>query len=125
MSSLTDALRFEIDENNLPIRAEQVRARINSYPLMLVSELVLAPLLMMLMWDKVAHSVLLGWFGAVLLVHAIEFIFWQQRRSLTKTVEQNQAWTILFRKLTALAAITWGSAGVLMFVPGDLAYQAC
>jgi signal transduction histidine kinase len=124
MSSLTDALRFEIDENNLPIRAEQVRARINSYPLMLVSELVLAPLLMMLMWGKVAHSVLLGWFGAVLLVHAIEFIFWQQRRSLTKTVEQNQAWTMLFRKLTALAAVTWGSAGVLMFVPGDLAYQA-
>ena len=26
--------------------------------------------------------------------------------------------------MTALAAITWGSAGVLMFVPGDLAYQA-
>ena len=26
--------------------------------------------------------------------------------------------------MTGLAAITWGSAGVLMFVPGDLAYQA-
>lgn len=124
MNSLTDALRFEIDENNLPIRAEQVRARINSYPLMLVSELVLAPLLVMLMWDKVAHILLLGWIAAVVLVHAVEFHFWRQRRTLTKTVEQNSAWTMLFRKLTAMAAVTWGSAGVLMFVPGDLAYQA-
>jgi signal transduction histidine kinase/CheY-like chemotaxis protein len=124
MTSLTDALRFEIDENNLPIRAEQVRARINSYPLMLVSELVLAPLLVMLMWGKVGHPLLLGWIGAVVLVHAVEFHFWRQRRTLTKTIEQNRAWTMLFRKLTGLAAVTWGSAGVLMFVPGDLAYQA-
>jgi signal transduction histidine kinase/CheY-like chemotaxis protein len=124
MSSLIDLLRFEIDETNLPIRAEQIRARINSYPLMLVAELVLAPLLVMLMWDKVAHGVLQGWLLAVYAVHAIEFHFWRQRRALSKTIEQNRAWTELFRKLTALAAVTWGSAGVLMFVPGDLAYQA-
>lgn len=124
MTSLIDLLRFEINETNLPIRAEQIRARINSYPLMLVSELVLAPFLVMLMWDKVAHSLLLGWMGAVVLVHAIEFHFWRQRRTQSRTIEQNRMWTELFRKLTALAAVTWGSAGVLMFVPGDLAYQA-
>ena len=54
MSSLIDLLRFELDEKNLPIRAEQVRARIDSYPLMLVAELVLAPMLVMLMWDKIS-----------------------------------------------------------------------
>jgi signal transduction histidine kinase/CheY-like chemotaxis protein len=124
MNSLTDLLRFEINETNLPIRAEQIRARINSYPLMLVSELLLAPLLVMLAWDKIAHGVLEAWLVAVYCAHIIEFYFWRRRRLKTKTVIQNQDWDILFRRLTALAAFTWGSAGVLMFVPDDLAYQA-
>lgn len=124
MSTLVDLLRFEIDETNLPIRAEQIRARINSYPLMLVSQLGLAPLLAMMMWDKVPHGVLQAWVLAVYCVHAIEFYFWRQRRTQSKTVAQNIEWNRLFRILTAMAGIAWGSAGVLMYVPGDLAYQA-
>ncbi|MBI4808379.1 MAG: hybrid sensor histidine kinase/response regulator [Nitrosomonadales bacterium] len=124
MSSLIDLLRFEIDETNLPIRAEQIRSRINSYPLMLVSELVLAPFLVMLMWGKVPHGALQGWLLAVYIVHAIEFIVWRRHRALSKTIAQNREWDRLFKRLTAMAAVTWGSAGILMFVPGDLAYQA-
>ena len=124
MTSLTDLLRFEINENNLPIRAEQIRARINSYPLMLISEFVLAPLLVMLVWGEIQHGVLLAWLVAVYCVMFIEFLFWRRRRLQAKSVEQNQNWDRLFRQLTAVAAITWGSAGVIMFAPGDLAYQS-
>ena len=81
MNSLTDLLRFEINETNLPIRVEQIRARINSYPLMLVSEFVLAPLLVMLVWDKIQHGVLLAWLVAVYCVHIVEFYFWHSRRT--------------------------------------------
>ncbi|MGE5758086.1 MAG: hybrid sensor histidine kinase/response regulator [Sideroxydans sp.] len=124
MSSLADLLRFEIDETNLPIRAEQIRARINSYPLMLGSQLALAPLLAMLMWNKVLHGVLQAWVVAVYCVHSIEFYFWRLRRTESRTVAQNLSWNRLFRILTLMAAVTWGSAGVLMFVPGDVAHQA-
>jgi signal transduction histidine kinase/CheY-like chemotaxis protein len=124
MSRLDDLWRFEIDETNLPIRAEQIRARIEGYPLMLFAQLLLAPLLAMLMWDKVAHGVLQAWVATVYCVHAVEFSFWRRRRSKNKGVAQNRAWGRLFRILTAASSITWGSAGVLMFVPGDLAYQA-
>jgi two-component system, sensor histidine kinase len=124
MNPLTDLLRFEIDETNLPIRAEQIRARINSFPLMLSAQLVVAPLLVLLMWGKVSHSVLQVWMLAIYCAHGIEFYFWRQRRSQSKDVAQNREWNRLFRILTAMSSITWGSAGVLMFVPGDLAYQA-
>ena len=124
MSSLIDLLRFELDEKNLPIRAEQVRARIDSYPLMLISELVLAPLLVMLMWGKVSHVEMQIWLAVVYSVHAIEYYFWLRYRSNTKDISQNLEWDHLFRKLTGMAAVIWGSAGVIMFVPGDLAYQA-
>ncbi len=124
MNSLIDLLRFEINEENLPIRAEQIRARIDSYPLMLMAELLLAPLLVALAWDKVSHSILQAWVVAVYGVHLLEFHFWRKLRDQTETVEQNLVWDRLFKRMTALASITWGSAGVLMFLPGDLAYQA-
>jgi signal transduction histidine kinase len=124
MSTLADLWRFEIDETNLPIRAEQVHARIDGYPLMLVSELVLAPLLALLMWDKVSHGVLQVWLVLVYYVHAVEFYYWRGLRSQYKGLPQNRAWDRRFKILTAMSSITWGSTGVFMFVPGDLAYQA-
>ncbi|HLP98862.1 MAG TPA: hybrid sensor histidine kinase/response regulator [Sideroxyarcus sp.] len=124
MSSLIDLWRFEINEENLPVRAEQVRSRLAIYPLMLVSQLLLAPLLVLLMWDKVAHAVLQGWLAAAYGVHATEFYFWRSRQARQQDVAQNRDWSRLFRILTAMAALVWGSAWVLMYVPGDLAYQA-
>ncbi|ADE12807.1 ATP-binding response regulator [Sideroxydans lithotrophicus] len=124
MNPLADLLRFEIDEINLPIRSEQIRARLDSYPLMVVSQLALAPLLVMLMWGKISHEVLQAWLAAVYCVHGIEYFFWHRHRALTKSVVQNRYWDRMFRRLTAMIALAWGSAGVLMFVPGDLAYQA-
>jgi two-component system, sensor histidine kinase len=124
MTSYSDLLRFEINETNLPIRIEQVRARINSYPLMLISELTVAPLLVLMVWDKIQHGLLLAWLGAVFCIMLVEFGFWRSRRLLAKTVVQNQNWNRLFKRLTALAAVIWGSAGIFLFVPGDLAYQA-
>jgi two-component system, sensor histidine kinase len=124
MNSLNDLLRFEINELNLPIRTEQIRSRISSYPLMLFANLFLAPLMVMMMWDKISHGLLLSWLVAIYCVHAVEFVFWRLNRTKAKTIAQNFGWDRMFRRLTAMAAITWGSAGVLLFVPGDLAYQA-
>src|SRR5512135_378149 len=124
MRSLPELLRFEIDERNLPIRAEQIRARLASYPLMLGAEVVVAPLLVMLMWDRVAHGLLQAWLVLVYGVHAVEFYFWYRRHARAATVAQNRDWDRLFKTLTVLVGVVWGSAGVLMFVPGDLAYQA-
>jgi signal transduction histidine kinase/CheY-like chemotaxis protein len=78
----------------------------------------------MLMWGQISHGLLQGWLAAVYGVHAVEFYFWRSRRTQAKTVAQSRAWDSLFRSLTAMIALTWGSAGVIMFVPGDLAYQA-
>ncbi len=86
MNSLTDLLRFEINETNLPIRVEQVRSRINSYPLMLVSQLLLAPLLLALMWGQISHAVLQAWLVTIYFVHGVEFYFWRRYRLQAKGV---------------------------------------
>ncbi len=124
MNRLAELLRFEIDDRNLLVRAEQVRARLASYPLMIGAEAVIAPLLVALMWGRVAHGVLQAWLVLVYAVHAVEFYFWHSYRALVDTPAQNRIWDRWFKALTVLVAIVWGSAGILMFVPGDLAYQA-
>ena len=124
MSSLEKIWRFDIDESNLPIRREQVRARIAMYPTMVGSQLMLAPLLVWLMWDKVGHDTLLGWLMLALCIHLVELVRWQRARHLTADIQGCRDWNVRFIFHTTFAAIIWGAGWVVMFVPGDLGYQA-
>jgi signal transduction histidine kinase len=117
-------LGSDIDESTLPIRAEQIRARLRSYPMMIVSQLLLAPLLVLLMWSHVSHTVLLAWSTVVVVGHGIEVTGFLLHQHATGTVEQCRIWRARFILYTFMVACTWGSVGVLMFVPSDLAYQA-
>ena len=116
--------RFDVDEMNLPVRREQVRARIALYPTMLGSQVMLAPLLVWLMWDKVGHDTLLGWLMLVLGIHLAEFVRWLRARGLTDNMQDCRDWNVRFIVNTSFVAIIWGAGWVAMFVPGDLGYQA-
>lgn len=124
MISLKEIWRFDIDETNLPVRREQVRARIAMYPTMVGSQLMLAPLLVWLMWDKVGHDTLLGWLALALGIHLVEIVRWQRARHLTADIQGCRDWNVRFIFHTTFAAIIWGGGWVAMFVPGNLGYQA-
>ncbi|MDH2916713.1 MAG: hybrid sensor histidine kinase/response regulator [Gallionella sp.] len=124
MIALSQILRFDIDETNLPIRREQVRARIAMYPTMLGSQLMLAPLLVLMMWDVISHAVLLEWLVLACVVNLLELFQWGRTRKLTDGIEDCRAWDARFKYFTFAASITWGAGWVVMFVPGDLGYQA-
>lgn len=117
-------MNCDIDAANLPIRAEQLRTRLRDYPLMIVSQVVMALLLCALMWDKVAHNVLLGWLAALYAVHLIEIYYWWRHREETRSVAECMAWRSRFIVFVTMVGMAWGSAGILMFVVDDLAYQA-
>ncbi len=76
MISLTEMLRFDIDETNLPVRREQVRARIAVYPTMILPAMLMAPLLVWVMWDAVAHELLLGWMVMTFITQLFELSQW-------------------------------------------------
>ena len=124
MISLTEMLRFDIDETNLPVRREQVRARIAVYPTMILPAMLMAPLLAWVMWDAVAHEQLIGWMVLTFLTQIFELSQWWRYRSYTQDAEQCRRWDARFKLNTSLGALAWGSAWVVMFVPGDIGYQA-
>ncbi|MFH2135648.1 MAG: hybrid sensor histidine kinase/response regulator [Pseudomonadota bacterium] len=123
MNSLAGLLKFDIDEDNLPVRREQVRARLVAYPTMVVPAMFIVPLLMWVMWDVVSHQVLLWWMVLAFSVQLFELWQWWRHRAEADDIRQCRRWDRRFRRNTALGASVWGLAWLLMYVPGDLAYQ--
>jgi signal transduction histidine kinase/ActR/RegA family two-component response regulator len=124
MISLRNFWHFEIDATNLPIRREQVRARLAMYPTMLGSQAMLAALLVWMMWDVLAHDTLLGWLALVYGAHLFELVGWWLSKDEADDVRSCRRWDARFKLHTTLAAAAWGVGWVVMFIPADLGYQA-
>lgn len=124
MISLRNIWNFDIDEANLPIRREQVRARIAMYPTMIGSQLMVAVLLVWMMWDVVAHDTLLGWLALVYGIHLFELVVWWRAKDSVDDVSSCRRWDMRFKFQTGLAAAAWGLGWIVMFIPANLGYQA-
>lgn len=123
MSLLTDLLRFEVNEKNLPIRAEQLRARMKVYPMMLLAEMAVAPLFAALFWHEVSQPALLLWLATIVMVHAGEVFAWWRTRRRISSIEDCHKWHRIFVGFAMLVGLTWGFAPIWFF-PADFAYQA-
>ncbi len=117
-----DDLRFHIDEENLFVRAEQLRARLKLLPLMLVVQVLLEPFFVWLMWDVSSHRQLLVWLGVAVLLHLAELILWFRNREMLDTVEECQRWSQDLFNFALVFGMMWG-VGTLFFFPGDLLTQ--
>lgn len=115
---------FEITAENLPIRAEQIRTRLRTYPLMIAARVLVVLGVLALMWVKVSHPMLCTWVAMMLTLYAIEALMLWRYWDATHTVEECRAWRRRLLLLVTLVGGTWGAGGMLLFVPGDLAYQA-
>lgn len=123
-SALLNPFKFEIDAENLPIRAEQIRARLQSYPLMISGQMLTTLLLISMMWDRVAHDNLLAWLGFLVGLHSIESYYFFRYRTATTSMAECVAWRNRFIVFTSAVGLAWGIGVAFMFVPDDLAYQA-
>ena len=125
MTSLSDSidnLRFHIDENNLGMRAEQLRARLRLYPAMLAGQVLIEPFFVWLMWGTSPHRYLLLWLTVMLLLHAAELVTWMGDREETRTVEECESWSRHFFSFALVVGMMWGF-GTLFFFPHQLLEQ--
>lgn len=121
--SVWDEIRFRIDADNLPIRADQIRSRISSLPTMVGSQLLIEPLTVGLLWDQASHIGLLIWLAVLMSIHGAEIWFWRKDRTPVETVEQCKTWSRRFVFFAGAVGLMWGG-GVLCFFPADVSYQA-
>ncbi len=76
--------RFPVTRHNLRIRHEQLQSRLEIFPSLIVTQLLLAPLLVWLLWDSAKHLELLLWLAFLYELHGYEYYRWHQLRKLNK-----------------------------------------
>jgi signal transduction histidine kinase/CheY-like chemotaxis protein len=123
LQSLAGELSFNITAENLPIRIDQVRARLRLYPVLILSQVILEPLTVALFWNHAEHSLLLGWLLCIYALHTLDMSMWWRYSSQINNAKECRLWSSRFNIITGLAALCWGSIAILFFPP-DLAYQA-
>ncbi|MFA6121012.1 MAG: HD domain-containing phosphohydrolase [Sideroxydans sp.] len=122
LPDLLNDLRFRIDEDNLSIRAEQLRARLKLYPLMWFAQMLAEIFFVWLMWEVASHQHLLLWLGCVYLLHLAESVSWWNQRDATDTVAECADWSRQFIFFGLVIGMMWG-VGTLFFFPHDLLSQ--
>ena len=80
-------------------------------------------LVVAVMWQEVAHSILLGWLAVLYSATAIRAYWSIVFNKHRPTIDSIDIWKWRFVFGSAGAGAIWGSIGILMFVPDSLALQ--
>ena len=123
IQSFLGELCFNITEDNLRIRSDQLRARLRLYPVILGIQSLLELLFVSLFWGYADHQTLLLWLSCMYTLHLVDLVQWLRNRKRLNTVRECKRWDTSFKILTTLTALTWGSFALLFF-PQDLAFLA-
>ena len=116
-------LSFYVSADNLRIRAEQLRVRLKTYPLLVTSQAMLQLLFVVLLWGGGAeHRLLIIWIACTYLFHTWEIIKWRHEREKLETVDECRQWSRHFTSLGLAIGLLWGSAFIYFF-PAALEQQ--
>jgi len=116
-------LMFSIDETNIAVRAEQINSRLRLYPRLVLTQWLLAFLLVTIMWGGASHERSIAWLLLVSSIHLYSLVLWSLNRGPVNDIAQARRWSRHFSTHAVLAGLAWGSSAILMFVPGQMVYQ--
>ncbi len=123
LDKLKRILGLDISQDDLRVRAEQLNALVAARPYVIGTSMVAGLLLILLMWERLNHTLLLSWLAALYLVHFIAIADWLRLPRKIVTLEECRRWQWLLLCSFILSGAIWGSAGFLMFTPDNLALQ--
>ncbi|MDD2722135.1 MAG: HAMP domain-containing sensor histidine kinase [Gallionella sp.] len=123
-AALARLFSFEINGGNLAVRVEQIRERLRSYPELIVSQLLVAAMLVALLWNAMDRSILLWWGGVLFVELMLEAYYAWRDVGAISTLEECRYWCGRLILSVALAAVIWGVGGFLMLASTGITYQA-
>ena len=117
-----DDLAFRIDRDNLQVRVEQLRTRMQMYPALIFSQVALQPLFVWLFWNQAPHTQLLFWLACSYALHAAEVVNLVLNKNKLDSVQECRDWHVHFTFFALASGALWGFAAMLFF-PADMFYQ--
>ncbi len=123
MGNTLGEISFRINAENLRTRAEQLRIRLNTYPLLAMAQAMLQLVFVVLLWNVGAnrHHLVL-WIACTYLLYAWEIIKWRRDREKLGSISECQQWSRHFTLLALTIGLLWGSA-FIHFFPANLEKQ--
>lgn len=119
--SSTDSPEAELYNH---IKAESVHLLYRQLMVALPVALINATFLVYVLWDVIPHTTLLVWFSLIttLTISRIlqSYIYFSRTPSDTAAAR----WGTLFTTCALLHGLLWGIAGIILYVPDQIAYQA-
>jgi len=106
------------------VRAEQVRSVYMQQPTTTIGSLVAGAVLLTAMWGVVPTPWMIAWMGALCVHQTIRVYQYRQYMRAPPQERENPRWGTLYAIAAATAGCIWGSAGLIMFVPGSIVHQA-
>lgn len=106
------------------VRVEQVRSVYLQSPATTTGSLVAGALLISVLWNHVPNEILLGWAAALCLHQGLRIHHYRRYLKATPVEQADVKWGRLYIIAASVAGCIWGTAGLLMFVPGSVPHQA-
>jgi len=106
------------------IFAEQVRLLYAQAPLSTLANALIAPLLALVLWPVIAHSILLAWLLALETALAIRALLILAFRRDTHRHETPQRWADRYTWACAASGVCWGGCLFLLALSPSLVYQS-
>ena len=122
LRSLFEESRFHIDEGNLAVRLEQLRARIRLFPGMVLAEMLVELLFAWLMSNITPPENLLLWLLIIYSLHTWELLAWARYHNHLNSLAECRNWSRRFFRLALAVGLAWG-IGILIFFPAALLPQ--
>ncbi|MBI4755648.1 MAG: hybrid sensor histidine kinase/response regulator [Betaproteobacteria bacterium] len=104
--------------------AEQVRLLYRQAPLVGAAGYVVALALAGVLWPRVSHGATVVWLLLLLATLAVQMaLVWRFRQQGAALLE-HRGWAQRYAVAVAASGVMWGAGGLVLFVPGSLAYES-
>ena len=112
----------DFDQEEL-LKAEQVRLLYEAMPASIIATLINATILVIIEWEVIEHTVLIGWLVSLLIITAARtFITVAYNRAQSEPQETSR-WESFFVVGSISAGFVWGSAALILFPEDSIAHQ--
>ncbi len=105
------------------IRAKQIQLLYHHLPIALVATSVNAFILVVVLWSRISHPVLMLWLISSQLISLLRYALLIRYRK-SDTPDRGGYWARNLLIGTLTSAVCWGSAGILMFPVESMPHQA-
>lgn len=78
-------------------------------------------ILIYVQWNVIAHSTLIAWFSALLLLSFVRLVSYYYKKTLV--LVHPRRWGFFYISGLLLSGIIWGAAGILLFPANNIAHQ--